>query len=98
MLKISKDVAEKLYEADKDERVMHLRKVDDIYERSSRWMECRYVVFLHPEDMRHYAFRYEIGLTEMQPNDFPWESDYIDMVECVPVIPTVVTKVEWRFS
>lgn len=70
-------------------------KVTEQVDGSGRWTEHRTVVFRQLFNLNDYwAFDYEVGLTEYQENEYPWE--HSDKVECYRVEPHVVITIEYR--
>lgn len=74
------------------EEVNGYRAVASQHIENSRWMERYLLVFRRVSDGQLYAVEYQLGLTECQPNELPWE-DY-GMVECFPVSATTKTIVK----
>lgn len=66
---------------------------------SSRWMEQHYLVVTNGDGF--FGVLYELGLTESQENDLPWEKGMWSTAEPGPIalvrlVPHVVTRTEYR--
>lgn len=100
MLHISDDLAQELLDletGEKDEYHLYEKVVNYHYD-DSRWSSRWFCVFKMMIDGKCWAFQYELGLTEMQENKYPWDSWHRENdngVECFEVESVARTVVNW---
>jgi len=69
---IGAETAEELYEVDNGDTVSGWTRIGTQHVRRSRWYDQHYLV-LADADGDLWGFTYEIGLTEEQEMDWPWD-------------------------
>lgn len=99
---IAPEIAEELYDISDNKLTengewMRVTKVDG---DNGRWRQYMELVIQRTSDGTHWAFGYEIGLTENCEHSFPWRREWgqteASPVEIERVYPHEVTTVEWR--
>lgn len=96
---ISMDLAETLYELYDGQQEDGWTRVCEQSHGARRWQERRTLVIQDPEGY-YWGFSYDIGLTENQDNDMPWDRNWKgevkETLELFPLKPYEKTIVEYR--
>ncbi|MCX5066937.1 hypothetical protein OOJ91_13880 [Micromonospora lupini] len=93
MTTISPENAEELYESEDGETVGPWTRVTQIAHEARRWMQG-YSLILRDEAGALWALDYDLGLTEEQPHELPWENG--EAVGLTRVYAHEVVQVEYR--
>ena len=94
MTTIDPQHAADLYDSDDGELVGPWTRIGEQHVRTSRWME-HYWLVLSDENGQHWGVPYELGLTESQDNDFPWE-ETDEPLALTRLYPHEVTRIEYH--
>lgn len=86
------ETAEELYEATDGDTVSGWTRVGEQHIRQSRWYDEYYLV-IRDEAGAHWGFVYQVGRTEEQEMDWPWDGG--DMVPLVRLYPHQVSITTW---
>lgn len=95
---IDPEIAEELYESDDGDQVGDWIRVADVEGDARRWMQTHTLV-IRDDAGQHYGIRYQRGLTEEQPDEFPWGDRWNKPAEPIAMTrlyPHVVTVVKYR--
>ena len=90
-MKIKKEILLELLDADNEEVVENVKRVDHTDNGTSRWSSHHTLIV--DVDGKYYAAPYRCGLTELQ-EEYPWEYSGYE-IECYEVKPIEKTVVEY---
>lgn len=82
--------------SEESEEVNGFRAVGGRHIDASRWMTRCILIFRRVSDGQLYGAAYQLGLTENQPNEYPWECGHT--VECFPLwsYTKTITRIIYR--
>lgn len=92
---IDPELAEELHESEDGDTVLRWTRVTDIRGEARRWME-RHTLVIKDADDRFWGLDYEVGLTEEQPNEYPWRGTGDEPLALTRLYPHTVTTTDYR--
>lgn len=101
---ISRELAEELFALAPGGSASNLLKVADFDGDKGRWVQHCLLVFMDIATGKYYAIDYQLGLTEYQDNDFPWDNPWFPWgtkrpaIQAQRVFPHEETVVTWKYA
>lgn len=91
---IGAGTAADLYEGENGDTAYGWTRVADVRDSSGRWMEHRTLIVADANGVS-WGVRYDVGLTEEQEHELPWDGG-AESLELVRLYPHTVTKTVYR--
>ncbi len=92
---IDPELAEDLYDSDDGDMVAGWTRITDRRDGNRRWMEDHTLIITDADGLT-WGLHYQVGLTEEQPNEYPWRDGGAEPVALTRLYPHTVTHTVYR--